>query len=229
LTDLVSGSANGKLSWFRNTGTATQPVFELVTDYFGKVNVTDADLSYKGYSVPCFFRKPSGELRLLVGSETGLLKYYTGISPDTSQAFILRDAHFMYITEGIRTAPAWSDLNNDSFPDLAIGNYSGGISLQRGTFPGPAGTASLSTPAALSLRVIPNPGNGKFFVEIQQEGQWQVKVFTTDGVLIKEVPAEGFLEFELNIEKPRSGIVFVKAQDINKPWRQLICKIAIIQ
>lgn len=229
LNDLVVGSVNGRLSWFRNTGSPGEPVFGLVTDFFGKVNVTDPDLSYKGYSVPCFFRKPGGALTLLVGSETGLLKYYTGISADTTKPFILTDPHFMYITEGIRTAPAMSDLNNDNFPDLAIGNYSGGIALLKGTTPGPSGVIQKETVRASDFLIKPNPGKGRFTVEIRREGNWQLSVYSNDGVLIKEFPAEGFREIELSIEKSRSGIVFIKAQNLNKPWLLLNQKVVVIQ
>jgi len=228
-SDLVLGSVNGKLSFFQNSGTSGQPVFELITDNFGKVNVTNPDLSYKGYSVPCFFRMPGGDLRLLVGSETGLLKYYSGISADTTLAFILKDEHFMYITEGIRTSATWSDLNNDGYPDLAIGNYSGGIALFKGTPPGPSGMGAITPIERPKLSIRPNPGNGKITLKIFMEGYWQIKIFTASGLLIKEIPAEGFMENELTIEKPRSGVFLINAQCVNKPWLQLNGKAVIIR
>jgi hypothetical protein len=55
LTDLVIGEKNGNLNYYRNTGSSQAAVFTLVTDSLGKVNVTDYNLSYTGFSTPCFF------------------------------------------------------------------------------------------------------------------------------------------------------------------------------
>jgi len=54
LPDLVIGKQDGTISYYRNTGTATQPQFTLVTDKLGKINVTNPNLSYYGYSTPYF-------------------------------------------------------------------------------------------------------------------------------------------------------------------------------
>lgn len=229
LADIVSGSASGKFSWFRNAGSPTQPDFKLITDFLGKVNVTDEMLSYKGYSIPAFIEMESGNLKLLSGSETGLLKYFSGISADTSQAFVLQDAHFMYLTEGIRTAPAWADLNHDGYPDLAIGNYAGGVSLYKGTPPGPAGIQPQSLKQKSRIRISPNPGNGIFDMEIMKDGEWQVELYSSTGRIIKKFPAKGFTAQKVSIEKPCSGIVFIKATATGIAGEQLFGKAVIIQ
>ncbi|MFH1118358.1 MAG: T9SS type A sorting domain-containing protein [Bacteroidota bacterium] len=228
LNDLVLGSLSGKLSYFHNGGTRGNPIFELVTDYFGEVNVTDQSVSYTGHSVPCFYRKPDGELRLLSGSESGLLKYYSDITTDTNQPFRLVDPHFMYITEGIRTSPAWKDLDNDGFPELAVGNYSGGITLFKGITPGPSG---FEVPGHDSgeIFIVPNPGNGRMTITIQNEGEWQLSVYSLSGMLLKSIPAQGFSGNDVLITKPYAGVVMIEARNKKIPWQIIRAKAVIIR
>jgi len=228
LIDLVSGSVNGKLSYFENTGTALQPSFSLITDSFGGVNVTDPVVSYTGHSVPCFCKTAGGQLRLFAGSESGLIKYYKNITGILNQDFELSDPHFMFISEGIRTAPAMADLNNDGFPELAIGNYSGGITLFRGTTPGPAGVENFR-PKVESLIVTPNPSAGIISVKINRPGNWQLNIYTLEGQLIKSIPVQASGENEVHIAESYSGILITEARNLQYPWLVLRSKIVIIR
>jgi len=228
LNDLVLGALNGKLSYYENTGIAGEPVFSLITNNFGNVNVTDPRVSYTGYSVPCFFMTSGGELRLLAGSESGLLKYYKNISADAGQVFELYDPHFMYITEGIRTAPAWSDLNNNGFPDLAVGNYSGGITLFEGTPPGPAGFGENDKYYG-EMSVSPNPGNGWLKVNLSNAGTWQLNIYNLDGLLLKSVILQGEEDNNIFIPEPYSGMLILEARNQNDPRLNVRNKVVIIR
>ena len=227
-TDLVVGSLDGRLSYYQNTGTMQQPVFTFRSDYFGHVNVTDELVSYTGYSVPCFFKTKTGELRLLAGSESGLLKYYRGITDEPNQAFVLADPDFMYIEEGIRTAPAWADLNNDGYPELAVGNYSGGVTLFKGTPPGPSGIGQTGSDNG-KLLIRPNPGNGQLNISISRTGEWQLSLYTVDGLLLNTIPVAGPGEIELSISSAYSGIVIAEARNKKLPWLVLREKAVVIR
>jgi hypothetical protein len=228
LNDLVVGALNGKLTYYENTGSADAPVFSLITNNFGNVNVTDPEVSYTGYSVPCFFRTTGGELRLLAGSESGLLKYYKNISAEAGQVFELYDPHFMYITEGIRTAPAWSDLNNDGFPDLAVGNYSGGITLFKGTPPGPAGIGENDKNYG-KMSVSPNPGNGWIKVNLNIAGTWQLNIYSLHGLLLKSTSLQGTEDNNIFIPEPYSGMIILEARNQNDPRLNCTSKVLIIR
>ena len=79
LLDLIIGERKGNLNYYRNTGTAAEPHFSFVTDSLGKVNVTNYNLSYDGFSTPFFFKNPLNQTLLLVGSEEGKIHNYNGI------------------------------------------------------------------------------------------------------------------------------------------------------
>jgi hypothetical protein len=134
LTDLVIGEQNGNLSYFRNTGTANNPSFSLITDSLGKINVTNYLLSYYGYSTPCFYRDKQGTTQLLVGSDEGRIHYFTGIDGHLSDKFTESDSLFKMvtgtpfnITAGWRVSPAIGNLTDAAYKDLIVGNYSGGL------------------------------------------------------------------------------------------------------
>ncbi|MEA3504893.1 MAG: VCBS repeat-containing protein, partial [Bacteroidota bacterium] len=55
LIDLVVGEKEGNLNYYENIGTSCEPVFSFVTEMLGGVDVTNINLSYQGYSIPCFF------------------------------------------------------------------------------------------------------------------------------------------------------------------------------
>lgn len=77
LLDLVIGERNGNLNYYENTGNANNPVFTLISQEFGGVDVRKEGFNI-GYSVPFMF-KHNDELQLLVGSESGDIHQYINI------------------------------------------------------------------------------------------------------------------------------------------------------
>ena len=168
LLDLIAGSKSGRISYYRNEGSASLPDFILQTDSLGKVNVRDFNNSYFGYAAPCFFRTNNGETRLFVASEKGAIAYYKNIDNNLNGTFALELSELFFvdnnkafpIKEGIRTAIAVEDINNDGYLDLLVGNYSGGIAFYKGITPP---DRSLKTANIINiksyLQIFPNPAN----------------------------------------------------------------------
>ncbi len=110
LPDLIIGEEKGNLNYYKNSGTITNPVFNLTTDSLGKVNVTDPLVSYTGYSTPCFFKNKTNKTELIVGSEHGKVFYYKNIEGNLTGKFIKNDSLYLLIDNaafplqnGIRT------------------------------------------------------------------------------------------------------------------------------
>jgi hypothetical protein len=171
LLDLVIGKKNGMLSYYRNIGSAVSPVFTMVTDSLGGVNVTDYTYSYTGFSTPHFFRDSLGFLKLLVGSEVGPIHYYKDIEANLTGTFVHTDSILLYtyqdslsmpLFDGLRTAVTTCDLNEDSFPDLIAGNLRGGLNCYFGTTPGPFSSIEAHQNQMEDFPVLayPNPAQG---------------------------------------------------------------------
>lgn len=159
LPDLLVGEQSGNVNYYRNTGTATSPVFSLITSFFGTVNVSQTGF-ITGYSVPYLWDN-SGSYTLLVGSERGYLFRYDNIDGNLSGAFTLTDSLYVSSREGLRIAPWLGHLDNDTLPDLIIGNYSGGVSLFFGDLIN--GVNSFAN-AAPSFGIYPNPAQNNFML-----------------------------------------------------------------
>jgi hypothetical protein len=132
--DLIVGKQNGTISYYQNTGSVAQPQFTLVTDFLGKINVTNPNLSYYGYSTPCFFSDKNHEIKLLVGSEEGKVHYFTNIENNLDGTFISSDSLFSLVTgtpfeiqPGWRLSPCIDFVSDPVFMDMIVGNFAGGL------------------------------------------------------------------------------------------------------
>lgn len=170
--DIVCGGRLGKLNYYRNTGTTAAASFSSVPTIttLGNVDVTDITISSSGYSVPAFFTHNS-KLELMVGSLRGNIRHYTDIYDvsNTIQAnFTLQDANAGYIWDGIRSGVSVADIDADNYPDLVMGNYSGGVGLYMGHF-----TAVGTGPEASTGNgwiIYPNPSSDR--VRLQQDAPY---------------------------------------------------------
>ena len=133
LVDLVEGNVNGKLSFYQGTGNG----FELVSDFWGEVDVRDYQTSYYGYSVPALFSY-HGQVLLCVGSEQGMLFLYR-----VSSAVAFEEVGTLWEeicpnmpkSFGIHSAAAIADLNGDGQLEVVVGNFGGGLQLYNAEFP----------------------------------------------------------------------------------------------
>lgn len=220
--DLLIGDSLGKIHYYKNTGTTINPIFSLITDTLGGVNVRNANVSYYGYSTPCFFRRNDTTF-LAVGSQSGFIYSYKNIDNNLNGTFTLiedstffvRDQHRVPIYEGIRSGVAVADLNGDQFPDLVLGNYSGGCTFYKGISPPPL-TIGIREPAInsidYSVLLSPNPCSDELTVKALQNGETleltHIKVYNS---WMQEVPVNISPNNSINVRHLVSGIYFLQA------------------
>ena len=129
--DLVVGEAVGNLNYIENIGDSINFNFDLRSETFGGVSVSEWWTNI-GMSSPTFYRNGS-DIELYVGSKRGAIYKYNNIDNNLSGNFNLVDSNFNKIFAGTHSTPAISDLNNDSLIDFIIGNKRGGLSLFMGS------------------------------------------------------------------------------------------------
>jgi len=128
LLDLIVGEGNGNLNYFENVGTTTNPVFNLVTDFWGQIDVREPG-SGQGHSVPALYEYPdTADIELLVGNFQGKVKRYDfDYQVDYSDIFNLLNQNILSVTKNNNSNVVLGDFDNDSQLDIIEGNSLGGL------------------------------------------------------------------------------------------------------
>ncbi|MFM7731688.1 MAG: T9SS type A sorting domain-containing protein, partial [Flavobacteriales bacterium] len=122
ITDFVSGCLNGSVWWYQGTAQGLQ----FMNDSLGDAVATSI-LGIQGRSIPEFFHHESGEVRLLLGSETGALGMLDQITSNVNGTFEWITPQFENIDVGERSAASMADINGDGLLDIVVGNLDGGL------------------------------------------------------------------------------------------------------
>lgn len=124
--DLILGEKAGKLNLWRNISIGGNPQFELISSFWGQVDVRTTGNLF-GYSAPFIATLPDTEQPyLLVSSESGRVFVYTDL---TQTAFTPQPDIATLLNEGGRGGLAVADLNQNGTLEMAVGNMRGGLGL----------------------------------------------------------------------------------------------------
>jgi len=216
LLDIAIGEEAGNLNYFENIGTTSNPDFTFITDSLGKVNVTDPQVSYTGYSTPYFFKNMENETNLVIGSESGKVFYYKNIDDNLEGEFEENDSLYLIIDDepfelmnGIRTGATLNDLNNDGYYDLIVGNYSGGLNFYPGAEPPGVSNISRQENFNFVLLLFPNPARDFINVSVKGNELSSHIHINLYNLMSKKVDSRSFSSnsiYELDVIQLRIGV-----------------------
>jgi hypothetical protein len=212
--DLIAGEKTGKLSYFENVGTSKLPIFKLITNQLGGIDV--ANSSSEGYAVPNFFRNNDTTF-LIVGAADGQIHFYDSIDFNLGGLFNLVFENFLSLKSNIGGFASGfiTDLDSDDKLDLLVGQDLGGIFYLEHDEHGNLSQSEIQHD--FEITIYPNPTDGVFFVETNQL-QFDVNIFSAHGKKVfTQTNCNNLRKF--NISELSNGIYFLKVNDSSKVFR----------
>ena len=224
--DLVLGSTNGKLTYYKNAGSTTNPSFSLVTGFLGGVDVKQYGWT-TGFSTPFLFSQ-AGITKLLVGSEIGNIYLYDNIDGNLTGTFNKVDTALFHVNEGPRCAPFFEDITNDGLRDLFVGNYAGGLAFFNSTNVSQVGVAELFTDE--NVTVFPNPSSDKITIAIKDNSynEMMIRCFDVLGKVIFEKSTFNKV-IEIDVSQFSKGVYIIQMQSKEAKQFNVINKKVIVE
>ncbi len=212
LPDMLLGKYDGRLQYYKNTGTIADPQFTLINDATGGLPST---FFAQNLSLAAGDFDLDGKADLITGDYIGLIRFYsdfvprlnTVLVPDTELVWNpLYDLVMPYNVGGFM-APAIGDLDNDGYPDLIAGTAGGGLLYLANTTPYPSDSQGpvVSKPFLMS----PNPAAD--VVKFNIEGKGDLKIYTLKGQLVYDFPLLGKINnVSVNLSDFANSVYVVK-------------------
>jgi hypothetical protein len=202
LGDLIIGENNNELNYFENIGIIGNADFSATptTKDFGKI-FPEGSSYYLEYGAPFIFEDIEGT-KMLFGTQGGELYLFSDVNNE-DRPFTTESIKFGNIKTGIRTVPAMTDLDNDGYYEMLIGNERGGINF----YNTPLRLKTVSTSDNKNqheILLFPNPtSNTLYFYGINS---LVAEIFDVHGNKVKS----GFFSEEIDMNDISTGIYIIK-------------------
>lgn len=152
--DLFIGASNGRIFYYENTGTPEVFHFTLRTAFYNSIDIGDD-------AVPRFFDiDGDNDFDLFIGRRDGKISFYKNNGSPSVPQFNLETNEYKNIVNHQNACPEFIDIDNDTDPDLFIGNVKGGIFFYQNQKVSFAENNSVTVPDRFILyQNYPNPFN----------------------------------------------------------------------
>ena len=168
-TDLPTGRKGG-ISYYRNIGTATEPMFDADPSMVALGGVFTRSIRVaSGATSPVFVPTDKGDDFIVVaGTNYGPLAMYDQVLGNINDTFNLVSDALPVPRYGRRTGLDLADIDNDNFYEMVVGNQNGGLAFHNTTLQVSFENATEDN-FAESVKVYPNPAAGR--LTIQTDGR----------------------------------------------------------
>lgn len=206
LLDLVIGNRTGKIVYYENIGTSTNPVFQLKNSTLGNIQIQDPN-NPDGYTAPHFFRH-NDTLQLFLGAVDGKFYYYNGIEEqlNTGDAFYLVSSNFLGINVEGYSSFAIGDINNNGEYNLFVGQDLGGLYHFEADPSSSIGVEELNMDFKLEL--FPNPTSNQLTIRTNTKGKIELILYSIDGQQVQK--AHFYDETTLDVSTLKNGIYLIE-------------------
>lgn len=214
--DLFIGATNGRIFYYENTGTINNFNFVFRTNFYNSIDAGDE-------SIPRFYDLDSdGDLDLFIGRQDGNISFYKNEGSPASANFVFQTNTYKNINVHSNSCPEFTDIDNDTDPDLFIGNIKGGLFYFRNDDVIGINAVSGIVPSGFELyQNYPNPFNPstKIKFDLKNNSSVKLSVFDISGkivnVLVNGDLKSGSYEYTWNATELASGIYFYRIETNN--------------
>jgi len=187
--DLFSSCHEGLVHFWRNDGSAQNPILTWITDSLQNIQGTGTS------HIEFVDIDTDGDYDLFLGNSPGRIQYYENIGSAEFFDFSLITTQFQNIDVGERASPCFADIDGDGDGDLFIGNYIGRIWYYRNDSVLPNLQFTLVTNYYDSIDVVDYASPD--FVDLDSDGDQDMAIGRN--VLFASSPVYGDVAFYENI------------------------------
>ncbi len=228
ITDLVCGSENGKITFFKGRNNNESIDFDKITNYLGEIDVTDYTQSYSGFSTPFFYYTFDNELQLVVGAENGRIRQFnqihnnlTGVFQEIELLDTLLDTIVRNWDLGARSSVSVADLNQDGKPEMVCGNYGGGVQLFHAQAKVMPGIQSYSLQPGFSF--YPQPVRNTLSIKLDHSTNFSLRILNMKMQIVKQIQGAGS-ELDWVVDDLVSGSYLLELKSEGRCTRKIMLK-----
>jgi hypothetical protein len=208
--DLLVGKANGSLQYWKNTGTAGNPLFTLEESEFLGIG---SSVTRQNPAVAVGDLDADGTADLVLGDQSGRLQIIPDFKNATHADDALTELIYNNLAEetgsrnlGGRIWPTTANLFNATKPMILVGTNSGGLHLLKST----EGTTLPKTP---QIDVYPNPiaQSGDEMIHIRLDRPANMYITTLLGQVVGEAtPLQAFQTYRFTTGTLKRGVYLLR-------------------